>query len=485
MDDFNLVGEAAIVASDVERINAAFRDTGLRINPSKCEISTKNFKCINGISTFSDFRRVEVAGLVMLGAPVMKDKAVDSILQTKIDDLERAIKRLALLPAHDGLTLLRNCLAMPRLLYVLRTAPCSGNPLLEKFDTMLRDGLSSILNVHLTDDQWVQASLPVHDGGLGLRSARMLAPSAFLASAAATLKLQNEIIPSHVQQLSDQARSEALEIWSRSAAASPPVQPADRIQKVWDAAITAEVYKSLIIRAASDIDRARLLSAAAPHSGDWLLAPPISAIGLRLSNEMIRVAVGFRLGANTCEPHQCICGCQVDARGLHGLSCRKSTPRHQRHSNMNDIIWRAMKRAQIPAVKEPVGLSRDGKRPDGDTLIPWSRGKPLAWDATVPDTFAQAHVSATANRQCAAADTAATSKITKYEHLAATHHFVPVAVETGGSWNQLAIEFIQDLGKRTSVVTKDDMETQYLFQRLAMAVQRGNVIAFINTFSAD
>ena len=56
---------------------------------------------------------------------------------------------------------------------------------------------------------------------------------------------------------------------------------------------------------------------------------------------------------------------------------------------MNDIIWRAVKRAQIHAVKEPVGLSRaDGKRPDGATLIPWARGKALAWDVTVADTFA-------------------------------------------------------------------------------------------------
>ena len=46
---------------------------------------------------------------------------------------------------------------------------------------------------------------------------------------------------------------------------------------------------------------------------------------------------------------------------------------------MNDIIWRALKRAQIHAVKEPVGLMReDGKRLDGTTILPWARGKPLA-----------------------------------------------------------------------------------------------------------
>jgi len=47
----------------------------------------------------------------------------------------------------------------------------------------------------------------------------------------------------------------------------------------------------------------------------------------------------------------------------------------------------------MPAVKEPVSLMRDdNKRPDGTTLLPWARGKPVAWDVTVPDTFAESHI---------------------------------------------------------------------------------------------
>ena len=38
---------------------------------------------------------------------------------------------------------------------------------------------------------------------------------------------------------------------------------------------------------------------------------------------MIRICVGTRLGARTCEPRTCPCSNTVDARGLHGLSCRK------------------------------------------------------------------------------------------------------------------------------------------------------------------
>ena len=70
-------------------------------------------------------------------------------------------------------------------------------------------------------------------------------------------------------------------------------------------------------------------------------------------------------------------------------------------------------------------------------------------------------------------------------HLATTHIFVLIAVETGGSWNAQAIEFVQDLGRRISEVTNEPLETQFLFQRLAMVVQRGNAIAYKSTYPAD
>jgi len=72
---------------------------------------------------------------------------------------------------------------------------------------------------------------------------------------------------------------------------------------------------------------------------------------------------------------------------------------------LNDILWKAIKRAQMPAVKkEPINLMRDdNKRPDGITLLPWARGKPMAWDVTVPDTYAESHIGNTATKPGAAA----------------------------------------------------------------------------------
>ena len=144
----------------------------------------------------------------------------------------------------------------------------------------------------------------------------------------------------------------------------------------------------MALSANSDIDNARLKAATASHSDDWLHAPPIASVGLKFTDEEIRISVAQRLEVWTCSPHTCICGKLVDARKLHGLSCRKSTPRHQRHSMLNCIIWRAIKRAPIPAHKEPTGLIAHGELPDGATLISWSRGKPLAWDDAAPDTVA-------------------------------------------------------------------------------------------------
>jgi len=47
----------------------------------------------------------------------------------------------------------------------------------------------------------------------------------------------------------------------------------------------------------------------------------------------------------------------------------------------------------MPAVEEPTNLMQDdNKRPDGTTLLPWARGKPMAWDLTVTDTYAESHI---------------------------------------------------------------------------------------------
>ena len=148
-----------------------------------------------------------------------------------------------------------------------------------------------------------------------------------------------------------------------------------------------------------------------------------------------------------------------------------------------------MKPAQIPAVKEPVGLMRqDGKRPDGTTILAWWRGRPLAWDVTVPDTYTEAHVVNTAIKVGAAANHAATNKNTKYSQLSNTHVFVPVAIETGGTWHHQAVELVQEIGRRRTNITGDARESTFLFQQQSDFVHgtaEGSAVSFQNTFTAS
>ena len=68
--------------------------------------------------------------------------------------------------------------------------------------------------------------------------------------------------------------------------------------------------------------RASFLATSSQHSGDWLFALPIASCGLGLDDEVVRVAVGLRLGLDLCTPHQCHCGSLVDAHWLHSFVCR-------------------------------------------------------------------------------------------------------------------------------------------------------------------
>merc|ERR1711997_675118 len=86
----------------------------------------------------------------------------------------------------------------------------------------------------------------------------------------------------------------------------------------------------------------------------------------------------------------------VNESGRHGLSCKFAKGLHPRHDAGNEAIKRSLASAQVAARREPRGLCRlDDKRPDGRTLYPWSKGKPLAWDFTVVDSLAASYVTAT------------------------------------------------------------------------------------------
>ena len=457
---------------------------GLDLNVSKCEIICDPSTVISNAKLRS-FQRIATADASLLGAPLFQGPVLDGEWSRRCADMSRAADRLSRIASQDALLLLRVSFSAPRVQHLLRCSPSAGHGGLDGFDKSLRSAVNRITNCNLSDSQWIQASLPVRDGGLGVRRVATLALPAFLASAASTLPLQDAIL-STTHCPPDSFVVSFRTAWSSSFGLQP-VGGQSCKQSVWDRpGIMAD--KAVVETAcANSHQKASFLAAQSPHSGDWLAALPISSCGLRLGDEAVRVAVAVRLGLDLCVPHACaLCDSQVDAWGSHALVCKRAPGKILRHTALNDAIARAFGSAGVPVKKEPSGLLlNDSKRPDGLTLIPWQSGKPLTWDVTVATTIADSYVTQSATSAGAAAELAASRKRAKYSDLPASVNFEPMAFETHGAINTSAIDCFSDIGRRVTLISGDKRETSFLFQRLSVIVQRFNSILLHDSFSVD
>ena len=112
---------------------------------------------------------VEPIDTTLLGASLFPGSVLDQAWPDRCDDLFRAVKRLRQLGSHDALTLLRSSFSDPKILHLLHCSPSVSHSALDRFDSLLRSSVQSITNSDLSDIQWLQASLPVRDGGLGVK----------------------------------------------------------------------------------------------------------------------------------------------------------------------------------------------------------------------------------------------------------------------------------------------------------------------------
>ena len=201
LDDVTLGGPVDIVLKDLRFIIPNLAAVGLIVNPSKSEII--NVDCgdsdfvvaTEAINDVLEGARVTKRhDLVILGAPILQP-AIETDLRRKTEALKAMSDRLRLLDAHPALFLLRNCFAMPKLLYVLRSAPCyTSNNELTNLDYVIRSSAENITNVHFDDTGWQQAILPISLGGLGLRSASDVALPAYCSSLFSCRPLVEDIL---------------------------------------------------------------------------------------------------------------------------------------------------------------------------------------------------------------------------------------------------------------------------------------------------
>jgi len=60
-----------------------------------------------------------------------------------------------------------------------------------------------------------------------------------------------------------------------------------------------------------------------------------------------------------------------------------------------------------------------------------------------------------------------------------------VVVKTFGAWGQEAAELIEAIGRRMFVAIQESRSTFFLRQRVDIAIQRGNALSVLGTFTPE
>jgi len=153
---------------------------------SQCELISHDGFIVTD-SLLQSFLRTCIGDVTLLGAPLFPGSWLDRDWSDRCAELARASGRLSQIGAQEALILFSaGSFSTPKVLHPLRCSPSVSHSALPKFDRLLRLAVGRITNSSLTDTQWLQATLPIKDGGFGVRRVSSLAFPAFLASAAGT-----------------------------------------------------------------------------------------------------------------------------------------------------------------------------------------------------------------------------------------------------------------------------------------------------------
>ena len=310
LDDGTIGGDLNTVLTDFEMIIEEAKTIGLEVNISKCELSLGETCPYQEIDR-NDVKILQKHELFLLGS-ALNLESTQQLVTKKIQDMERILTKLSILPSHYALHALRNCYSAPKIIYLLRTTPCLQDNVLNCLDSLIEKATSEFGNLNFTKSALDQASLPCRFGGLGIRKASDLAVPAFLSSMVAAEGLIKNLNP--LAHRSSQFE-EGLQSWRHTTLMEWPLEPAK--QRSWDEALMQIKVKNLLNDATDVYNQKRLQSLQNKNAGDWLNAVPSRNLGTFLNDDEIRPVLCVRLGLPYVHERLCKCGMITDSLGKH------------------------------------------------------------------------------------------------------------------------------------------------------------------------
>ena len=246
----------------LKKLTDEARKLGLMIRPTKCELPVKAENTVsireklNVICPLIEL--IPVENVTIKGA-ALGEKSIDAILEKKNEEFKRISTNIKDFPKHQAFFLIKNCFAIPKLLYIFHTsAVLKKDKISQELPDNLKDTIESVTDISLGRDTWTQLTLPVKLGGFGLRFSIELAPSAFIAMFVSCSLLATSLLNNHSQP--DSLLREALSIWKSMAGETSSITSAmtKPLRKQWTNPVSKNNLGLLIEQSATDLQKARL-----------------------------------------------------------------------------------------------------------------------------------------------------------------------------------------------------------------------------------
>ena len=257
-------------------------------------------------------------------------------------------------------------LGTPKLVYSLRTNTSSNEMLevLKSFDDGQREVLDQIVSSIIDDYAWEQSSLPICLSGLGVGHSQEQYIIAIMGWIIASDELVNTITS---------RRPSENDTFKKLHQSLEPFNLLSHTQKKIQERLDKEKLAALITNQTSTREKARLKSLCLPHSGVWLAAPPILAIGLHLSAKEFQVSVKYRLGIAVYYPERKCFYCKSSTLynfGDQAVACHGRGDAISRHvRNRNRIACACSAAILSPVIEKRNPIAENNSR-QGDVYLP-------------------------------------------------------------------------------------------------------------------
>ena len=491
LDDGTLVGFPDQLAAALNIIEQDGPALGLNLNRSKSLLFIPEEEDASLSPLPSDIP-VTRQGFSLLGCPIGPPTFCEDVFLRRVSKIKASLDSLHdLEDSQIETSLLRSCLALPKVSYVLRA--CPPTHLLhaaEELDYSMRKTLEAIIGAPLTDWSWLKASLPSSLGGLNLRSAVLHAPAAFIASNSNSQPLIRRILglsppPSPHLNAAVTALAEAATRpnWTSLDVIDVPLR-----QKSLSHSIDEAIKQRLLSTAPTIRSHALSLSSGLPHAGDWLNVIPSPSLGLHLHDQEFRSCLRYWLGVPLhSSSYPCPeCGRVADMFGDHQVGCGGNGDRIARHNAVRDVLFSAAQSAALAPIKEAPSLVPSSSSRPADILLPaWSHGRPAALDVHIISPLQLQTLVEAATHPGHALDVGVHRKLSSHLSVcrSAGVDFIPVVAETLGGLAKDTISMIRSIGRalgQRSNPSDPATSTQQLFGRFALALWRGNACSWLH-----